>query len=216
MKNNLNNVTIIQANCVNPQFASNTLAHCMEEINFERSILFSHEMPEKLYDGIEFIKIEKLTHDGFSKFMLNDLHKYIDTEYCLSTNDDGYIINPKLWTDEFFEYDYIGAPWPIGSPWCPRSRVGNGGFVLKSKKLIDLCKNINYQGGHEDVIITNVYYDYFVDNGCIFAPVDVACKFSLELPLTDVEYDLSKCFGFHGKHTIESRFFYENIKKYNK
>jgi len=36
-----------------------------------------------------------------------------------------------------------------------------------------------------------------VDKGIKFAPVEVAARFSMENPLWDIPYDLSKCFGFH-------------------
>jgi hypothetical protein len=40
--------------------------------------------------------------------------------------------------------------------------------------------------------------DYFLKNGCKYAPVELAAKFSLEYPIKEVEYDIDNCFGFHG------------------
>lgn len=43
--------------------------------------------------------------------MIKELNKYIETDYVLIVQYDGFILNPKAWMDEFLEYDYIGAPW---------------------------------------------------------------------------------------------------------
>jgi hypothetical protein len=37
---------------------------------------------------------------------------HVDTEFAILVHEDGFIVNPECWSDEFF-YDYIGAPWPI-------------------------------------------------------------------------------------------------------
>jgi hypothetical protein len=114
----------------------------------------------------------------------------------LGIHDDGFVINPHLWDNVFFEYDYIGAPWKWEGR---RNRVGNGGFVLRSKKFLNLIKNISFLGFCDDGEQTNMYYDYFVENGCKYAPVEIAMKFSLESNIPECDYDLNKCFGFHGK-----------------
>ena len=54
-------------------------------------------------------------------------------------------------------------------------------------------------GKHDDWELTNFYYDYFVNNGCKYAPVEVAMKFSLESKIPECEYNLNNCFGFHGR-----------------
>jgi hypothetical protein len=54
-------------------------------------------------------------------------------------------------------------------------------------------------------LVTNYYYDDFLAKGCKYASIEVAAKFSLELPIPEVPHDLSKTFGFHGKHTEEAK-----------
>lgn len=71
---------------------------------------------------------------------------YVDTDYCLIIHDDGFIVNPHLWTDDFLKYDYIGAPWYLGInrglTWLQdrHNLVGNGGFCIRSKKLMNELK----------------------------------------------------------------------------
>jgi hypothetical protein len=195
----LNNVTLLEINCVDAELGVKSLLYSSKSIKFNKIKLFSHYKPDNLTDDIEFIQIPKLTHDGFSKFSIEELTHYVDTEYILSINDDGFVINPQLWQEEFLNFDYIGAPWSPNATWCPKNRVGNGGFVLKSKKFLEFSSRIKYDGGHDDVIVTNHYYDYFIDNGCKYAPVEVAMKFSLESKIPECEYNLDNVFGFHGK-----------------
>ena len=65
------------------------------------------------------------------------LKKYIDTDFCLIIQGDGFVIHPENWTDEFLKYDYIGAPWRNLAHYS-FIRVGNGGFSLRSKKLLKI------------------------------------------------------------------------------
>jgi hypothetical protein len=66
------------------------------------------------------------------------------------------------------------------------------------KKLINLCRNIN-PNGHEDANICIRYRDSLESHGCVFAPVDVAMKFSLEEQIPECEFNLNNTFGFHGR-----------------
>ena len=194
----LENVSILSYNCVDPIQSVKALLYSSKQIDFAEMILVANELPEKTPKNIKFVETKNKTHEDSSLFAFNDLHKLITTDYCLLIHDDGFVINPHLWTDEFLKYDYIGAPWK-NHQWCERNRVGNGGFVLKSNKFIQLTKHIPSTGHHDDWQLTNYYYDYFVANGCKYAPLEVAMKFSLESKIPECEYNLNNCFGFHGR-----------------
>lgn len=198
-KINLNNVTILCVDGINPDIGLKALKYSMKHIIFGKSILLSHINPGNIPDNIIFEQIPKLTHDTYSQFMLHELYKYVDTDYCLTIHDDGFVINPHLWNDEFLQYDYIGAPWLHTVQYFgEKYRVGNGGFSLRSKKLINLCRNIKTKG-HEDAAISIYYRDALEQYGCKFAPVDVAMKFSLEEQIPECEFNLNNTFGFHGR-----------------
>lgn len=196
---NLPNVELLSVNCVNPENSVKALLYSAREIHFSKITLLSHYKPENLSDHIEFIKIDRQTHNSMNVFSIKELPTYITSDYVLSIHDDGFVINPHLWSDEFLNFDYIGAPWPP-IEWCKINRVGNGGFVLKSKKFATLELTLPYINGHNDKIITNDYYKYFMDNNCRYAPLDIAARFSLELEIPEVEYNLDNCFGFHGRY----------------
>lgn len=201
MKLQLKNITLLSLNCIDPIQSVKALLYSCKHINFAEIILVSNTKPNKLPKNITFIPTNVKTHDDASGFVYEELPNIIKTEFMLSIHDDGFVINPHLWTDEFLQYDYIGAPWSHTIPYYGQKyRVGNGGFSLRSKKIIDLCRNIK-NVGHEDSNISIRYRDALEQHGCRFAPVDVAMQFSLEEPIPECPFDLNLCFGFHGRGT---------------
>lgn len=157
-------------------------------------------------DRIRHLTMSKMTTKEYCTFMVLELYKYIDTDYVLCIQDDGFIINPSAWTDDFLQYDYIGAPWPRGV-----HRVGNGGFSLRSKKLLNLLKldEMDYKNREEpeDVFICSTMRPSLEIRGIKFAPPNVAAKFSIEqdtpetIGQTHRNRNSIKSFGFHAKNS---------------
>jgi autotransporter strand-loop-strand O-heptosyltransferase len=201
----IKDTTLITVDGVNPELALKALVYSMRGLRFEGVKLLSFRKPEgfELYEkDIQFVQIPKLSLDGYNWFKLKELGNYIDTEWCLSIEPDGFIINPELWDDQFFDYDYIGAPWlKEGFGMLPflthENQVGNSGFSLRSKRLIERCKDIpdfeQNQTPKEDVLICRKYRHLFEDMH--FAPVDVALRFSFEFESED--WERKDSFGFH-------------------
>lgn len=187
------------------------LLRSSEKINFGDIKFVSHEKPLNLDNKIKFCYIDKINSlDDYSYKMIYQLDKYVDTDYVLVIQSDGYVINPHLWQDNFLNYDYIGAPFPL-----PRDdfsyrdsnnklfRVGNGGFSLRSKKLIQLANKLqlewkSFHGFYnEDGFICGMYKEIYENNGMKFAPIDVAKYFSHEIQVPEIQGIIP--FGFHGK-----------------
>jgi hypothetical protein len=117
--------------------------------------------------------------------MVKDLNEYVETDYVLVIQYDWFILNPDAWTDEFLEYDYIWAPW-----WyIDDCNVGNGGFSLRSKRLLELLANDeNIKETHpEDHHICRTYWEYLKSKWIKFAPEEIARKFSIEWALMEPE-----------------------------
>jgi hypothetical protein len=140
-------------------------------------------------------------------------------------HDDGFIINSTAWRDEFLEYDYIGAPWPIPSDSLSYRdingeliRVGNS-VSLRSKRVLDLPSQLNlewkpFHGFYsEDGFICVNYRHEFIKHGCKFADIGVAKYFSHETEL--IETIGIAPFAFHGKHSIYRKLI-ENYEKQEK
>ncbi len=143
---------------------------------------------------------------SYSNFMIKELNKYVDTEFALIFQYDGFVLNSSSWSDEFLKYDYIGSPWyHIGD-----LRVGNGGFSLRSKKLIDwLSLNWKIIGANihpEDIFISKFARPYIEKNGMKFASEYIASLFAIEGNERSVVWKGE--FGFHGiKYTDISNWF---------
>lgn len=146
---------------------------CLEQCHFSDVKLFTHDSTRK-----HAVKIEPLKGlEGYSQFICRELHKHVNTTHCLVVQHDGYIVNPKMWTPRFLLYDYIGAPW---QQW---KLVGNGGFSLRSLKLLKSTGTLApLEIPHpEDSWICNKHRNDLMNLfGIKFAPYEVANQFAFE------------------------------------
>lgn len=128
--------------------------------------------------------------EAYSKFIIKDL--VINTGFALIVQHDGYVKNWQAWTNDFLQYDYIGAPWYYKDG----MNVGNGGFSLRSKKLLKLSAEICQETHPEDEKICRTYRKQLEQHGIKFAPESLAAKFSFEGYQQTGMY--TNQFGFHG------------------
>lgn len=169
------------------------------------------EALKKSCEGIEFgdVKLIQLGSiidiDSWNKAIIYDLPTYIDTDFCFLCHSDGYIIATERWQNSWLEYDYIGAPWPLPidtfsyrTPDNRIIRVGNS-VSLRSKKLMDLVATrpmeYHYGNNNEDGQICVWERDWLEEQGCKFAPIEVAKYFSKEHEIP--ENRGLKTFAFH-------------------
>lgn len=132
----------------------------------------------------------------YSRFVVKELLRYIETEYVLLVQWDGYVVNPAAWSPEFLLYDYIGARWSHAhGRGAAHHNVGNGGFSLRSRTLLRALQDPAIEITHpEDQAICRIYRDYLERRYAIaFAPDDVADRFAFE----HIE-PTTLPFGFHG------------------
>lgn len=164
--------------------------------------------------------------------MIYDLWRHVTTDFCLIVQADGYVLNPQLWTDDFLNYDYIGAPWRLRKdayidPFGNQIRVGNGGFSLRSKKLLavpnthDIPWDVNSSDfyKHMDVGLFSEDGNICVHNrhifeaaGCVWAPLEIAIRFSKEQRIA--EKQPGKTFGFHKKIPNKLEAFRDRLLRY--
>tara|TARA_B100000029_G_scaffold506151_1_gene588321 strand:- start:138 stop:839 length:702 start_codon:yes stop_codon:yes gene_type:complete len=192
-----------------------------ENIEFGAIKLLTSAQPKIKYPDIEYIPIKPMNLEEFNKTMIEDLHKYFQTTHCLFVQADSFVVNYKLWKDEFLKYDYIGAPWSdklvINQNLVlnvKKNPVGNGGFSLRSHKLLLTTSKIDYDSlkfplKSEDVVVCHYLYDKMIEEGVNFAPPKLAAKFSIENVDNLYGQNLDSVFGFHGKH-LRNHF----LKKY--
>ncbi len=166
------------------------------------------------FGAVKNIIVNTNSIDEWNKAVVFDLGDYIDTEFALLIHPDGFVIHPEMWNNEWLNYDFIGAPFPLPKDdFSYRDingkiqRVGNS-VSLRSKKLLDLPKKIKMEWKpfhgfyNEDGYITVNMRHVFEENGCTFAPFEKAIHFSREMPLP--ENKGLKTFCFH-KHFGENK-----------
>lgn len=209
-KINLKNITLFGIDSLNKERLLNAFEICEYYANFGDKILLTKINKNTITNsGIKIINVDEINSlENYSYFMIKKLNDFINTDYVLIIQYDGFILNPKAWTNDFLEYDYIGAPWWYNDD-C---NFGNGGFSLRSKKLLNLLqkdKHIQYTEHAEDHTICRIYGDYLREKGIKFAPEELAKKFSIEGTNEPWKYPVKygtiwiNEFGFHGLHKTD-------------
>jgi hypothetical protein len=217
----LKDVTIVSVTGVNSKSHLQAIKYSSRYINYAAKKLITSEDIQD--DDVEVIKIGAMDYVEYSRFLVYDLGDHIDTTHALIVQSDGYVVNPDMWKDEFLEYDYIGAPWPLPmddfsfrDPEGNIQRVGNGGFSLRSTKLLKLAKQLNlewkqYFGFYnEDGFYTCHNRKIYENNGCKYAPIEIASQFSQEIHIPENEGIIP--FGFHGKNHFYYAITQKNFK----
>jgi len=190
----LKDVTICAVDCANTNLASRAIDKSLLECSFGEAILFSETCPTNISNK-RWIEINKINdRNDYSNFILKHLHQYIETDFVLIVQWDGYVLNAKKWDDQFYKYDYIGAPWHWHKDGM---NVGNGGFSLRSKRLLNTIATDHYpfiENMNEDEQVCRFYRSKLIaESFIIFAPEELAHQFSYERSLPN-----ASTFGFHG------------------
>jgi hypothetical protein len=226
----LKNVTLAAVSGVNYGDTLYSLWVSQREIQFGSVKLISGaeiKVPAELCVVEKAIGTQLDSIDEYNRYVIYDLWKHINTDYVLLIQADGYVVNPSMWNNSFLDFDYIGAPWPVRQdsyidPFGGHQRVGNGGFSLRSSKLLRVptVRDVVFQVNDDDfynhqnmgllsedgnICVHNRHV--FEEEGCIFAPFNLALSFSVETRL--LERRMRDTFGFHKKlpvrHAIKDR-----------
>jgi hypothetical protein len=205
-KLNLKDVTLICIDDMKPQKSFEIMKGVCDRIDFGAAKLLSSKDSLGVTDKIN----PMFNVRDYNIFVIKEAHKYIDTDFCMFIQRDGYPLNTDMWTDDFLKYDYIGAPWTWAPPEhkngiCKVGKcVGNGGFSIRSKKLLQEIAPLEYNAKYPsgDLLQEDVFTCQFADEilkprGITYAPVDLAHYFSVENKVYTGQ------FGFHGHETVK-------------
>jgi tetratricopeptide (TPR) repeat protein len=184
-------VTLCCVDTANPALALRALRRSASGIRFARALFLTdraHDAPD-----IDVRVIAPLaSQQAYSAFVLKELVNHVDTAHVLLIQWDGYVVNPDAWRDEFLACDYLGAKWSWHDP---AQRVGNGGFSLRSRKLLTALRDPRIElTGAEDKTICRVFRPLLENEyRIVFGSEALAEAFAFE-----ASYPLGRPFGFHG------------------
>lgn len=216
--NNLTVVAVYGHNDGSSAIAS--LHKSMTQLPGSKGLLLSPSCPKNLPWYIEHKKIFPLDYFQYSWFMMYALHNFIDTYYALVVQDDGWVIDGNNFDNNWYDYDYIGAPthcaltadryyfnWTWQEIDEPMHVIQNGGLSFRSKKFMQAPSKhgiINKTHNvipfcNEDVQLTGFMRSDLEKVGVVYAPDQVAKYFSMEYcgPGFHDDMDLSRLFGCH-------------------
>jgi hypothetical protein len=191
-------ITVVIVDTASHTLAKFAIEQTLKAIPCKEVITFSDR---SIIDGAKFVPIrQQINLYDYSEIVLKQLWPHVETEYVLIIQWDGMAVNPTMWTDEFLKYDYIGSIWP----WPQQGiNMGNGGFSLRSSRLIDACRDTEvklggFAGQNEDIAICVEHRKLLQDKYNIkYAPAELAQQFAVEN-----EWLGTKTFGFHGMWNI--------------
>ncbi|MCZ8173144.1 MAG: DUF5672 family protein [Brevundimonas sp.] len=189
----LRQVTLAAVTSIAPQATARAIIQSCRGISFG-AVLWISDMPPPVGLPPQTIwhRIEPITTRGaYSQFVVHGLAALVETEHVLLIQWDGYVLDPQQWRPDFLAYDYIGPVWPQ----FLTMNVGNGGFSLRSRRLLKICAQLPYVDDEaEDLFICRTMRQHLENNHEIkFAPAEIACFFGYERLRSHFN-----TFGFHG------------------
>jgi len=189
---NLSNVTLLCVETREPELAHWAIDRCLSGTQFAKVVLITNldRVNIKRAD-IEYVQAPPIkTTKDYSELLLTGLDQYVDGSHVLVIQWDSFVIHPELWANDFLTYDYIGAVWPHH----PKTAVGNGGFSLRSVKLLQAMKISGFVKRHpEDYCICVDNKEFLMQEcGIRIAPTGVAEQFAVD------RSPWHPAFGFHG------------------
>jgi len=193
MKRRVTDTTICIIDSQTHELAVRAMRACLNVMEFDDALFISDQPYPDQDSGVRSTIISAFKgRSDYSRFVMKELVQHVLTKHVLLIQWDGYIVNPEAWSDDFLDYDYIGARWGFHQD---AHNVGNGGFSLRSRKLLEALQDVEIQEFEpEDAKICRQYRSMLeARHGIRFAPPEVADRFSFE-----TIYPEGMPFGFHG------------------
>ena len=134
LKLSLPDVSLVMMDTTCPELAKLAVEDSLRGIEFGSVIIFSNtDLKVKEAQWVEVAPW--LSHEDYNKFFWYQVPKYLSTSHAIFIQWDSWIVNTLCWTDEFLQYDYVGAPWWYEDGW----NVGNG-CGLRSTRLMQFLE----------------------------------------------------------------------------
>jgi len=152
-------ITVVSVTGLQPvaSGALRSVIHSALQLPGSSAVLISPEKPAETPAWVRHVPIKPFGYLEYGIFVLYALHDFIETDFALVVQDDGWVLSGSNWKHEFLDFDYIGAPVHLarvsnplettyihGFQWVPYLTqsnthvdvIFNGGFSLRSRKFL--------------------------------------------------------------------------------
>jgi hypothetical protein len=178
----INDVTLVTIETMYHDLARRSMEETLQRVPFKHALVFSDQ---DFLPGAKHVKIQHGNMLNYCNLLLKGVLEHVETKYIIFQQWDAMVHNGNKWDDIFLMHDYIGAVWP----WrAPGQNVGNGGFSLRSRRLLEELQAPHIQldpagehGVQEDNYIAILHRPWLESRGMVFAHQNIAEKFSIEL-----------------------------------
>ena len=189
----LPDVTLVCVDTRTPELGIAAMQQCLRQASFGDALLFTDPaLVTQVPPGIRAVPLQVDSVPAYSEFMLRGLLPHIRTSHLLVVQWDGYVLDAAQWDPAYLQQDYIGAPLRHQ---LPERAVGNGGFSLRSRRLLQALQDPALVMRHpEDLCICHDHRAWLEGvHGIRFAPLAMAAHFAYERLAP-----AGPTFGFHG------------------
>ncbi len=184
------NIAIAIADTDHAVLARQALLHSIGSFKVGQVLVFSDQ--PQAWPGFDVVVIPTMRRiEDYNRLITRHLAEVLQRDHVLVIQYDGFVLNPQQFLPQFLQHDYLGAPWPQFDD-CG---VGNGGFSLRSRRLVEAVAALDYAdlSEAEDLFICRRSRPQLQAAGLRFAPKALAARFSVEHPAVPWP-----TFGFHG------------------
>jgi hypothetical protein len=117
--------------------ATMALQHWTRRINFKEVLVFSDK---NLLPGSKWVPIAPLTdvNRDYGDIMVRGMWPFLNSDYMILINWDTPLRDSNLWSEDFFDYDYIGSMWPWQAP--HNDNPDHCGISWRSKRLLEAMR----------------------------------------------------------------------------
>lgn len=197
----LPDVTLVLIETREHDLAELALQDCERLVDFGEVLVFTDRPSQFLRADRRVVTVPDWPNKmGWSRCFWYEVAQEVRTSHALGIQWDSWVVAPEMWTDEFLEYDYVGAPWWYNDG----MNVGNGGFCLRSTRFMRYVRKHRAQfpviTDLDDDLYCRHYRPTLQQAGFEWAPEMIAKDFAFETSRPEPK---QRHFGFHAAYNFD-------------